>query len=111
MNSESILQAITNKVHDLILFGGLSRDEATAKAIAQVAKEYQLSPTSLPDLPKAPARSRAVDAQTKIDADFVRTRLLEPLNVEITGFYEEGDLADFTDEQLEALVKEWGFDA
>jgi hypothetical protein len=112
MNSQSIIAAIESKVTDYILLGGLSRDEATTKAIAQVAKEYQLSPTSIPELPKAtPARSRAVDSQTKIDADFTRGRLLEPLGVEITGIYAEGDFADYTDEQLEALVKEWGFDA
>jgi hypothetical protein len=112
MNSQSILQAITDKVHDLIMFQGLDRDAAEARAISEVAKEYQLAPTSIPDLPKATsARSRAVDSQTKIDADFVRARLLEPLGVEITGIYAEGDIADFTDEQLEQLVKDWGFGA
>jgi molybdopterin-biosynthesis enzyme MoeA-like protein len=110
MNSKNILQAIQSKIDTFILLGGLSRDDATTKAIAQVAKEYQLSPTSIPELPKAtPARGRVVDAQIRADAAFMREYLTRPLGVEITGIYAEGDIADFTDEQLEQVVKDLGF--
>jgi hypothetical protein len=114
MNSQRILEAITNKVHDLILFQGLDRDAAEARAISEVAKDLKLTPTSL-------ASSITPTATTYVDADCdaeakrvgaeVRRILLSDLNVEITGVMAEGDFGEYTDEMLADLVKQWGFDA
>jgi hypothetical protein len=111
MNSQSILKAIQSKVIDYTLLGGLSRPDAEAKAVKAVAADLKLN--KLPKLPKeatsSPKPGHVDDAQVKADAAYMRQVLLQPLNVEITGIYAEGDIADFTDEQLEQAVKDFGF--
>jgi hypothetical protein len=94
---------------DLTLLGGMSRADAEAKAVVEVAKELKLK--SLPKLPDATSTlpsNHHVDADAAKDGAWVRAKLLEPLNVEITGIYEEGDLAGMSDDDLRAFCEKSG---
>lgn len=111
MTADEILKAVQKRVIDLGLFGGLagvkSRAEIEQQAIDEIAKELKL--TSIPKLPTASpntndASRQPDDAQTKADAAFMREYFMRDFPIELIE-----DLHTYTDEQLEELVKSWGF--
>jgi hypothetical protein len=108
-----ILREIESRIVTLTLLGGLDRDEATTKAIIDVAKEYRLEPKAIAALPKATYTSPGDvdDAQVKVDARFMMEYFMRDFPTELlTGIEREGDWADWSDERLEALVnKDFGF--
>jgi hypothetical protein len=93
----------------LMLLGGLSEAEAERRAVAKVKADEAAKPKTQPATSTSPKVSHPVDTEAAKDGAWFRARMLEPLNVEITGILAEGDWADYNDEQLEELVKSWGF--
>jgi hypothetical protein len=108
MTAEEILRAVSDRIMTKKMFGDVdnkSPAEIEEEAITEVAAELKLQPKSIKQSSSeaaTPTKAHSVDTQTKIDADWVRARLMEPLNVEI------GDLHEYDDARLRAFLKERG---
>jgi hypothetical protein len=87
-----------------MLLQGLSADEAEARAVSEVKQQEA---TNKPKPKARPATSTApsppVDAQTKIDADFVRNALLRDFDIDVIE-----DLADMSDDDLRKAAEDSG---
>jgi hypothetical protein len=105
-----ILREIESRIVTLTLLGGLDRDEATTKAIIDVAKEYRLEPKAIAALPKAiPTPGAVDDAHVKIDARFMLDYFSRDFPIElIDGVYVEGDIATMSDADLQKIADDWG---
>jgi hypothetical protein len=91
-----IADRITARSVSYQLFG-MSKDEADARATKEVREETRDWPPLTQQCPPPSA------AELKRDADFMRMKLLNEEPIEID------DIGDFTDEQLAAIVDQWGF--
>jgi hypothetical protein len=100
MTADEIIKAIQGRIITKMMFGeeGKSRAQIEEEAVDEIAAKLRLQPQALKQLsseaamPSSEAR-RSADPQTKIDADFMRAKLMEPLRVELE------DLVDYSDEQ------------
>jgi hypothetical protein len=106
MTAEEILTAVQKRIISKIMFteaGSKSRAQIEEEAVNEIAAELRLQPKSILKSTETagPSMVQGDNAQTKIDADFMREFLMRPIDAS-----QLDDICDASDEDLRKFVGE-----